>query len=465
VPATPFSSSGQQVTTTLTVEAHTSGPLADTTRPYRPMGANAELFRARDHELVIEGPADCGKSRACLEKLHLAMTKYPGARAAMVRKTRKSLTSTAMATFERYVAPEGSCRLWNGEEYRYTNGSKIYLFGLDDPERLKSFEGDLAYVQEVSELSREDWEILTTRVTGRGGTMPYQQVIADLNPREPNFWLYDREREGKTRFLFAKHVDNPTITKQRLAPLEALTGYLRDRLLLGLRVAAEGMYFTEFDPREHLVEAFDPPADWVRWVCVDWGFAHPFVALWMAREKPGGHIYVYREISAPKLRDEQQAQLIVERSKGERIELVVLDPSMFNARTEQQRPSIAQIYGAWGVQDMSIGGIVPGFNSRKQGWAVVRRALAHGTAAAAQRKVEVDDLPRLKIMYQRCPNLARNLPAMVMDPLDAEDVADEINKIRTPDDEVDALRYGLCAEAQPGGSEANVQRLVFGGGG
>jgi len=448
---------GLQATSQLLVEPTASVATLDPeTKPFKPYGANAELFRCRDREVVIEGPADCGKSRACLEKVHAAMTKYPGAVAAFVRKTRKSLTSTAMQTFERQVLPDGAARLWNGEEYRYINGSKIYLFGMDDPEKVKSFEGDLIYVQEVSELEQSDWEILTTRVTGRGGIMPYQQLLADLNPREPSFWLYDREREGKTTFLIARHADNPTITPARLAPLEALTGYLRDRLLLGLRVAAEGMYFTEFDPRQHLVDAFDPPEDWIRWVCVDWGFAHPWVALWLTRDRPGGHIYVYREISAAGIRDEQQAQLIIDRSKDERITQVVLDPSMFNPRTESMRPSIAQVYASGGVPN-----IVPGFNNRRQGWAVMRRALAHGVQVALERKVEEDALPRLKIMHQRCPALVRNLPAMVMDPLDPEDVADKIGGTRTPDDEVDALRYGLCAEAQPWAAEP-VGKVTFG---
>jgi hypothetical protein len=40
-------------------------------------------------------------------------------------------------------------------------------------------------------------------------------------------------------------------------------------------------------------------------------------------------------------------------------------------------------------------------------------------------------------------------------------VADKIGHARTPDDEVDALRYGLCAEAQPSES-SEVRRLVFG---
>src|SRR4030095_9924351 len=100
----------------------------ENTRPYAAYGACKELFSCRDHEVVLEGPADTGKSRACLEKIFLAMLKYPGARAAFVRKTRKSLTATAMQTFERQVAPEGSVKLWNGEEYRFPHGSQDYPF-------------------------------------------------------------------------------------------------------------------------------------------------------------------------------------------------------------------------------------------------------------------------------------------------------------------------------------------------
>jgi hypothetical protein len=100
------------------------------------------------------------------------------------------------------------------------------------------------------------------------------------------------------------------------------------------------------------------------------------------------------------------------------------------------------------VASITVQGIWPGQNNRRR-WAIVRRALAHGADVAQQRGVEASDLPRLRIMGIRCPNLVRNLPAMVCDPLDPEDVPDKIGSVRTPDDEVDALRYGLCAEALP----------------
>ena len=401
--------------------------------PYRPIGVLKTFFAARDREIVLEGPADTGKSRACLEKINTALIKYPKARAAIVRKTRKSLRTSAQETFEKFVVPQGLVRPWNDEEYRYQNKSKIFLLGMDDPNKVLSSEMDLIYVQEASELAEEDWEMLTTRVTGRGAVMPYTQLMADMNPTDPSFWLYQREEAGKVRFLHVTHQDNPTVSPERLAALQALTGYRRERLYLGLRVAAEGMYFEEWDPNVHLVAPFAVPEHWTKWVCVDYGFAVPFCALWIARHPTTRHLYVYRELYAKGVRDELQARSIVKANNGERQQLVVGDPSMFAERREVGLPSIASIYHREGVP------IVPGSNNRKQGWSTLRRVLAHDVGP-----------PRLYIMRGRAPNLVRLLPTMVRDPLDPEDVADAVNGVKVEDHPLDCLRYGLEAEGITG---------------
>src|SRR5690349_4737936 len=130
-------------------------------RPYQTHGAALELMYCRAREVVLEGPADTGKSRACLEKLYLQTRNYPGMRGGIFRKTRASLTQTAMATFERAVLPPGSYAFHHADqEYRFPNGSRVIVGGLDDPEKIKSLELDVAYVQEASELDVEDWEIL-----------------------------------------------------------------------------------------------------------------------------------------------------------------------------------------------------------------------------------------------------------------------------------------------------------------
>jgi len=367
-------------------------------------------------------------------------------RCAMVRKTRKSLTQSAMETFEEKVLTAANRKLvpfhTGDQEYRYPNGARVIVGGLDDAEKIGSTEFDLVYVQEATELEEEDWGMLLRGL--RNGVASYQQILADCNPTYPSHWLKTRCDRGEVKLLESRHEDNPTLWDRAggewtsfganyIRTLDSLEGYLYRRLRLGEWCAAEGMYFTEYSPEVHVIDAFDPPGDWPRWCSVDYGFAAPFCALWFARCPEDRRIYCYREIYAAGLRDEQQAELIRQRSEGERINMFVLDPAMFNARTEQQRPAIAWVYAAAGLAP-----IYPGMNNRKQGWAVVRRALAHN-----------DGPPRLQLMRERCPNLIREFPAQVMDQLDPEDVADVVRGQKINDHAVDSCRYGLCAEAQP----------------
>jgi phage terminase large subunit len=418
-------------------------------RPYQPFGAALELFKSRHREVLLSGPAGTGKSRACLEKLNLIAMQKP-IRAAIVRKTRKSLTQSAMTTLETKVLPlPNQVKFHEGDqEYRYPSGARVMVAGLDDPEKIGSTEFDLVYVQEATELDEDDWGMLLRGL--RNGVLSYQQIIADCNPSAPTHWLKQRCNRGECTLLESQHEDNPTLidptTKtyteagaEYLKGLDSLSGYLYQRLRLGLWVAAEGMYFTEFDPQVHVVAPFEIPEDWPRWLAVDYGFAVPFCCLWLARSPETRRIYVYRELYGAGLRDEQQAEKIVEKSTGEQILLRVLDPSMFNLRTEQQRPSIAAVYAANGVWP-----VVPGMNSRKQGWAIVRRALA-----TADLGESTEAKPRLQLFEGKCPNLIRTLPTMVVDPLDPEDLADKVGSQKTEDHAVDALRYALAAEAQP----------------
>jgi PBSX family phage terminase large subunit len=411
-------------------------------KPYVPSGAALELFGTKAREVLVAGPAGTGKSRACLEKLNLVAMQRP-IRAAIVRKTRKSLTQSAMSTFEEKVLPSKTAVKFHegDQEYRYPGGARIMVAGLDDAEKIGSTEFDLVYVQEATELEADDWGMLLRGL--RNNTLSYQQIMADCNPTYPTHWLKVRCNDGLCTLLESRHEDNPLLWDgsgwtefgaSYLGTLDSLQGYLYRRLRLGQWVAAEGMYFTEWDPQVHVCKPFEVPEEWPRWIGVDYGFAVPFCCLWLTRCPEDRQIYVYREVYASGLRDEQQAQLILERSEGERIGLKVLDPSMFNTRAEQMRPSIASVYQAAGVWPVS-----PGMNSRKQGWAIVRRALAHDDGTT----------PRLRVFRDRCPNLVRTLPSMIMDPLDPEDVADAVRGSKTEDHAVDALRYACAAEAQP----------------
>jgi len=410
---------------------------------YRPRGSIRDLWAYHGREVLVSGPAGTGKSRGALEKLDKCARLWPRMRGLICRKQRVTLTQSALVTFEQEVLGQDVARAWfhhGDQEYRYPNGSTVAVAGLDDPQKSGSTQYDLVYVQEATDLEEDDWSMLLRGL--RNNVMPYQQLMADCNPGPPNHWLKVRCRQGACLLIASRHEDNPALWDEAagawtaqgsayLATLDSLTGYMKRRLRYGEWVAGEGMYFTEWDPDKHVCEPFEVPTHWPRWTATDWGFADPWCTLWLARDpEPPHRIYVYREFYRAGIRDHLQASYIARASKGERVVAHAADPSMFNARTESNRPSIASVYAQNGV------GLVPASNNRVAGWQAFRRALS-------------GKQPRLQIMQGRAPNLVRTLPEMVCDPLDPEDLADALRGRKTEDHAVDACRYGLMHEAVP----------------
>lgn len=279
---------------------------------YEPRGALIELFEAQDSEIIVCGPAGTGKSRACLEKIHILCLLHPGMRALIVRKTATSLTSTALVTWRKFVCAEaiqnGDVKFYGGSaeeaaQYRYSNGSVVTLGGMDKATRVMSAEYDIIFVQEATELIEDDWESLTTRL--RNWIMPFQQIIGDCNPGTPYHWLRGRVAGGLAKMIQSTHKDNPqlyntdeTPTKAGQAYLEKLdrlTGVRRKRLRDGLWAASEGAIYEEFDDTIHVIDPFEIPDDWTRWWAVDFGFVNPFVCQRWA-EDGDGNLYLYREL-------------------------------------------------------------------------------------------------------------------------------------------------------------------------
>lgn len=232
---------------------------------FMPYGGNKAVLEHREPELLLAGAAGTGKSMAALYKLHLCALKYPGMRGLMVRKTRASLTESAMTTFDKKVLHEldGVDFHTTTQEYRYPNGSVIVVGGLDKATKIMSSEYDLCYVQEATELSEHDWESITTRL--RNGVMPYQQIVGDCNPDSPQHWLKQRCNQGRTLMLETHHEDNPTLWDRvtgtwtdngarYMAKLDALTGVRLLRLRMGLWAAAEGMVYEEWSAAVHLLD-------------------------------------------------------------------------------------------------------------------------------------------------------------------------------------------------------------------
>jgi len=257
---------------------------------YELRGAGLELQTRDDPELLIAGPAGTGKSVASLVKLHRRASQER-IRGLIVRKTRVSLTESALVTWEQKVLGLQHPVVMNGprrrfrEVYTYPNGSEIIVGGLDNPSRVLSTEYDVIYVQEATELEVVDWETVTTRFRG-GATQT--QLLADCNPDSDTHWLYQRCLSGATTLLTSIHEDNPYLYDaagkewtpagvRYMVRLDALTGVRKERLRYGRWVGAEGMVYDVWSPRLHVIPRSALPRMRYYIASQDWGYTNPGV--------------------------------------------------------------------------------------------------------------------------------------------------------------------------------------------
>lgn len=287
-----------------------------------PRGTIRQVMSDRRPEILVAGPAGTGKSRGILEKLFLIAMKYPGCKILILRLTSVSLSATGMQTWEKFVIKEalamGAVSFFGGSKrepasYRFANGSRVVVGGMDNPMKIMSSEYDIAYVQEANELEVEHWEAITSRL--RNGVVPYQQLIGDCNPQEPTHWLKERCDRGACVYYHSTHEENPLYFDEirtlgdggvelieykvteagaaYIAKLDALTGVRYQRLRLGNWVAAEGVVYEQWSPNL-VVDRFEVPLDWPRFWVIDFGIVNPMVVQHWA-EDPDGGLWMYRE--------------------------------------------------------------------------------------------------------------------------------------------------------------------------
>jgi PBSX family phage terminase large subunit len=275
-------------------------------------GANLALGACRDLEVCLDGPAGSGKTVAALFKVHIMLLMNPGSKALVARKTNTALAGSAIVTYREQILNENeNVKYFGGSKIRpaafeYPNGSVLVVNGLDKREKIKSWEFDIAYINEATECDEEDIEYVRSRL--RHGKMPYHQLMMDCNPDAPEHWLNQRMESGKTTRLLSRHEDNPRfwdVVKQDWTPegyeyifvvLGGLTGVLLERMRFGVWAAAFGtIYQGVWDRKRNVIDRFDIPRSYPRYLCIDFGYTHPFVCKWYAMD-PDGRLICYREI-------------------------------------------------------------------------------------------------------------------------------------------------------------------------
>ena len=381
-------------------------------------GGPWRLFNSTRREVILSGPSETGKTVAACLKAHYLCDTYPGANGAIVRKTAKSLHGSVLQTFNRItkglpIIPFGGEHI---EKYIYPNGSVIWTGGLDNPDKVLSSERDFIYVNQAEELILNDWEMLTTRTTGRSAVIPFPQTYGDCNPGGSHNYIIQRAKEGKLKLLTSVHKDNPTLYtvdgeiteqgKRTIETLQGLTGVRRKRLFEGIWATAEGVVYDTFDYSTHVKTRDD--RDFQYWgLAIDEGYTNPAVILLIGVDGDG-RLHIEREFYQTGVLQERVVAQSREWVNERRATAIVVDESAAGLIADLRNAGLS----AEGHKGRVLDGI-----------AIVQGLLT----------VQDDGLPRLTV-DPSCVNTVNELESYVWKPGKDEPVKEN-------DHALDALRY------------------------
>jgi hypothetical protein len=448
---------------------------------WEPSEKQAEFLAASELEVGYGGAAYGGKTDALVIDalgLQYEATSYRRYKGILFRDNFTNMQEVIDRTLLYYPQIIPGAR-YNKSEHIWTfpSGAQILLKHMENAnvkldhqgaeyqwigwEELTLFQTDEAYKFLFSRLRCPWGRIpLAVRSTFNPGNVGHQWVKERFRiPDEGTATCFEdvEEIEGikvteTRRFIPARIDDNPHAAndptyRHRLLKLGESD---RKRLLHGRWDVYEGQFFTEWNPRIHIIDPLrDVPTTWTRWRSLDWGSRRPYCVLWML-EDYDGNIHVYRELygwggkpdvgTGEKVPD--VAAKIVKAEGYETRSGIVLrsnpaDPSIWianpNTKVETER-SIGHTFQSNGVRWAPA---AETDNSRISGWDQVRMRLEN----AVKKK------PNGLFIWRRAPgspetvapHLVRTLPLMAHDP----DNDGDLLKDGMEDHPEDCLRYGV----------------------
>ncbi len=185
------------------------------------------LSNARTRFVINYGGTGSSKSFSAAQNEILKACALPGTKTLVIRKVANTLRDSVIPSFRNRIAEFGI-----GDHFAYnktdrtltnnSNGSQVIFRGLDDPDKLKSFEGlQRIMVEEAAELDFEDFTELNRRARGREGI----QVTLCFNPIHEQHWLkkhfFDKPQPDAT-VIHSTYKDNPHLTPQDREQIEQM---------------------------------------------------------------------------------------------------------------------------------------------------------------------------------------------------------------------------------------------------
>lgn len=422
---------------------------------------NSEAF-----ETLFGGAAGGGKSYGQLVDALLYALKYKKSKQIIFRSTfadlEKSLIRVSLEIYPLSIADYNSSK----HTWKFRNGSIIdfgYIQYEKDVYQYQSAEYDVIRFDELTHFTEFMYTYMISRCRGAN---PYpKRIKSSTNPGgvghtwvkerfidigEPNTVHTCKLETGQevTRIFIPSLVtDNKFMLSydpDYIKRLDALPEKERKALKYGDWDIYDGMFFPEFKRRIHVIEPFQIPDAWNRYIAMDYGL-DMFAVLFVAVDTKG-KAYVYNEIHKSNLIVSEARQTLKSIMRQYKYKFIYAPPDLWN-RNRDTGKSTAELFLEGGIH------LTKASNNRIAGWLNVKEWLKVKKIRHEQTGELYEDSD-LKI-FSNCINLIKYLPQLQHDEKDPNDVATEPHE---PTHITDALRYFCVSRVAPSKEIVNKEK-------
>lgn len=343
---------------------------------YIPLPHQMDVHKSKAPLKLLIGGMGSAKSRAGVIEIIDHVLTVPNGRTIIMAQTLTQLSKAIMPIFDEYL-PRRFVKKWTDTkaaiEIQLKNGHTIIGMPSDDEEKLRSMDITAFLIEEASGVKQEVYEECIRRSRNDAGIIDgvahYLGIIIS-NPAQGfirNLLFTARKIFGsksieKTVEMYKDRIKDPNPDLEAFLSSSRDNSYLPpgfiDKVINSLTPQqvrlyvdciieyAEGAVYPDF--LQHLVDDFEIPKHWKRWMAHDPGINDPAACLVAAQDPDDGTLYFYREYYK---RDQVISQvgkaikeMISDIPQG-MLNMPLIDPSankrnQINARTYKQQMQI-----------------------------------------------------------------------------------------------------------------------------
>ena len=419
-----------------------------------------ELFISADaFEVLFGGAAGGGKSHGQLIDALLYALKYPKSSQIIFRSTfadlEKSLIRKSRELYPNKIANYNDSK----HTWKFKNGSIIdfgYIQYEKDVYQYQSAEYDVIRFDELTHFTEFEYLYMISRCRGAN---PYPKHIkSSTNPGgightwvkkrfidigEPNVVhncpLSEENKTISTRVFIPSLVqDNKFMLDydpDYVNRLDALPEKEREALKYGNWDIFDGVFFSEFKRRIHVIEPFKIPDYWNRYIALDYGL-DKFAVLFIAIDEKG-KAYVYNYIHKEGLIASEAAQTLKSYMRKDKFKDIYAPTDLW-ANDRHTGKTTAEIFMDNGIY------LTQASRKREAGWLAVKEWIKVRKTRHEQTGEEI--LTSNLVIFSNVLPLIEYLPSIQIDDKNPNDCALEPHELTHI---CDALRYFCVSRTNP----------------